>query len=162
MTLQPEAIELIARADDFQVMKAFALVHDMVLNSLPPSTGAMDIQVHAELETIDDYDVRAWIASKSEEVVGERNSRQLMREVLVLAANDPQLCGYVTAAFSQIEDNRQFIAETLTIGAVGAIWMVAAGLELDLNTPWGQVKKSADPRLIKALAELARGLWGRQ
>ena len=160
MTAQHEALIRLATANDFEVYQLLHAFHDLVLGSLPEGQTALQIGLPPELVSDGATDPKSIIASRHDQPVETTNPRGATRQLLLLVAQDAQLAPLLLHAFDEVRDDRQLIGEVLAIGTVGAVWIVLAGLEFELNTPLGPVRKSCDPKTIDALANLARALWG--
>ena len=122
-----KALLLLARASDFEAVRAFEYFHDRLVDGLTVS--AVQIQQNIEKLATTDSHIEALasaIGEYSESTLNEVESVAVARYMLSLFAINESYTPIVADCVENWPDDRQTVGKILAVGVVGAVWMCIA------------------------------------
>lgn len=122
-----KAIRAIALSDDISIIRAFEYFHGELSGALQATMQELEkVLATAGAAAIVDY-----VREREEHALDPVGSVETARFLLVSAADKPGLSELVLRCVDEWPDDWHSVRKILTVGAVGAVWMVLACTRVD-------------------------------
>lgn len=141
-----DGLKALALADDFTIVRAFEHFHGRLVRALgtPLADLARDVEANAAVSA----SVKSLLASLQEnetEELREDQSVAVARELLVAAASAPECAALVRECLENWTDDRKSVGRTLSVGLVGAVWLLICTTKVTFKGEHVTVEKQPIP-----------------